>query len=68
MKTKKWVMPKWMEKYRSLINNTGGNSVEELMNSDDTKASYNVILSALICCVESQITLLHRLHNEGLLK
>lgn len=60
-----WVMPAWMEPYRELIGNTGGNSIEELLNYDINVAKRNIILAALITSVESQVALLHRLHHKG---
>lgn len=67
MKEKKWTMPKWMEPYREMINNTGGNPIEELMNDHHTNGFNNVIRTALIISVDSQVALLTKLHNEGLL-
>jgi hypothetical protein len=62
-----WKMPKWMEPYRDLFQNTGGNSIEDLMNDHDTNGFNNVIRSALIVSVDSQITLLHRMARRGML-
>lgn len=62
-----WKMPKWMEPYRELFQNTGGNSIEELMNDRDTHGGNNVIRSALIISVDSEITLLHRMKVRGML-
>jgi hypothetical protein len=61
---KKWTMPKWMEPYREFIGNTGGNTVEQLMNGTDDPL-INLPLSTLQACVKSQVGLLLRLHNEG---
>ncbi len=65
-----WVMPEWMKPYVEFICNTGGNSVEELMNADSKTA--NVVVNAplaLICvAVKSQVWLLEELHKKGLLK
>lgn len=68
MTSKQWTMPLWMEPYRSLIGNTGGNPIEELMNDTHTNARNNVIRAALIISVESQIHMLTRLKKKGLLK
>jgi hypothetical protein len=68
MRYKKWKMPKWMEPYRILIGNTGGNPIEELMNDHHTNSENNMIRAVLICCTESQLSLLHRLWRNGLLK
>lgn len=66
-KTKRWKMPEWMEPYRECFQNTGGNSVEELMNNHDANGFNNVILAGLIVSVDSQVTLLARLHSAGAL-
>jgi hypothetical protein len=60
-------MPEWMERYRDLIGNTGGNTIEELMNDRSTTAQVNVIRAGLIVAVTSQVTLLYQLHRDGLL-
>lgn len=62
-----WTMPKWMESYREYITNTGGNTVEDLMNDHSSNASNNVMRAGLIVSVESQIVLLHKLYKKGLL-
>lgn len=61
-----WTMPEWMERYRSFIYNTGGNSVEDLMNCKATMFT-NIPLTVLSDCVRSQVALLEGLHREGLL-
>lgn len=63
-----WKMPGWMEPYRGLIGNTGGNSIESLMNDKTTNSLNNLIRSALIVSVDAQVTLLRRLHREGRLR
>jgi len=70
MKDKKnslWVMPEWMEPYRKLINNTGGNSVEELHNDTTTNVFVNGPRAILCCCVHAQVNLLETLHDAGYL-
>ena len=62
---KPWVMPTWMEPYRELFGNTGGNTVEELINDRTTTARSNLIRAALIISAENQVALLHRLHKRG---
>lgn len=64
---KRWVMPKWLESYRDCIGNTGGNSIEDLMNDDGTNSNlFNNAPRALICvAVKSQVNLLERLHKQG---
>jgi hypothetical protein len=60
-----WTMPAWMENYRRFIVNTGGNSVEELVNGH-TSPIVNLPLSTLEACVKSQVALLQQLHGAGL--
>ncbi len=67
MADKPWVMPAWMEPYRDLIGNTGGNPIEELLNDTKTNGFNNAIRAALIVSVESQVRLLTVLHERGLL-
>ena len=64
----RWEMPDWAEPYRDCIRNTGGNSVERLMNlsGEDTKG--NVVLGALAVSVDSQFSLLCALKSKGYLK
>jgi len=68
--SKKWTMPKWMLPYANLINNTGGNPIEELVNDDGTNSNvFNNAPRALICCaVKCQVNLLESLHRKGLLE
>lgn len=66
-----WKMPAWMEPYRSLIGNTGGNSVEDMVNmllNDGKNLSYsNIVLYTMASDVQGQVSLLARLHEKGLL-
>jgi hypothetical protein len=55
-------MPRWMERYRDMIVNTGGNSVEDMMNGNADSFS-NLPLFTLQACVKSQVALLNRLHE-----
>lgn len=64
VKSKRWVMPKWMEPYRDDILNTGGNTVEDLVNGN-TKAAINLPLAILEVAVSSQVGLLSKLYSEG---
>ena len=66
-KNKKWKMPKWMKFYESLIHNTGGNDVEEMVNGN-ANPGVNLPLSTLQACVKSQVGLLLTLHDKGMLK
>ena len=63
---KEWLMPSWMEPYRGLIINTGGNPIEDMMNGDASPFA-NLPLSTLQACVKSQVGLLEVLHSKGLL-
>ena len=66
----RWTMPDWMEPYRELINNTGGNEVEDLINRLATEthlASTNIVVFTIAVAVQSQVRLLAILHQEGLL-
>lgn len=62
----KWKMPSWMERYRSLIVNTGGNSIEEMMNGN-ADPRVNLPLSTLQACVKSQVSLLENMRRSGIL-
>ena len=63
-------MPEWMKRYASLIVNTGGNNIEDLVNDDGTNSNvFNNAPRALICAaVKSQVTLLELLYEKELLK
>ena len=63
-KNNQWVMPEWMEQYRQYFVNTGGNSIEDLMNMK-VDSRVNLPLAMLQVCVESQALLLVRLRNQG---
>lgn len=60
----KWTMPPWMKQYATLIVNTGGNDVTEMMNGN-ADPMINLPLSTLQACVKSQVSLLVILHREG---
>ncbi len=64
--SRKWKMPKWMEKYREHICNTGGNDIEVMFNGNADPV-INLPLSTLQACVKSQVILLTALHDKGLL-
>ena len=57
-----------MEPYRETITNTGGNSIEELMNDHDATAFNNAIRAVLIVSVDAQVKMLERLREAGQLK
>lgn len=69
---KEWKMPEWMEPYRDKFFNTGGNSIEELMEVYNTPEKgwmrTNMPLAVLAISVASQIDLLSFLHATGRLK
>ena len=64
---KQWTMPKWMEPYRGLIRNTGGNSIEELYNDHTTTVFENAPRAILCVAVKSQVDFLRLLHERGML-
>lgn len=66
-KVKQLTMPEWMEKYRKLIGDTGGNSIEDLMNDHHTTIAVNAPRAMLCIAVNDQVGLLVRLHDSGLL-
>lgn len=66
MPNAKWKMPPWMEPYREHIVNTGGNRVEDMVNGSASPL-VNLPLSTLQACVKSQVALLNRLHDAGVL-
>ncbi len=63
----KWQMPDWMEKYRSSFTNTGGNSIEDLMNDHQTTVQVNAPRAVICCCVIAQVDLLGNLKQRSLL-
>lgn len=65
----KFVIPAWMKPYAKMILNTGGNSIEDLMNDDGKNSNiFNNAPRALICtAVKSQVQLLAQLYARGLL-
>jgi hypothetical protein len=65
--SKKWKMPAWMEPYRDSFCNTGGNSIEELMNDRSTNIANNAVRVALITAVDAQVGLLCRLRERKVL-
>lgn len=65
--SKKWTMPVWMESYRELIVNTGGNRVEDMMNGN-ADPRINLPLSTLQACVKSQVALLNLMHARRILR
>jgi hypothetical protein len=58
----RWHMPAWMERYRELIVNTGGNSVEDMVNGR-ADPRVNLPPSTLQACVKSQVLLLQALFD-----
>lgn len=66
-KDKVWVMPIWMEPFRVCITNTGGNSVEDLMNNHEATVDNNWVLAALCIAVNAQVQMLEKAHAKGLL-
>lgn len=62
-----WTMPPHLERFRDHITNTGGNSIESLMNDHDSTLFNNAIRATLIIAVKSQMSLLETLHSLNLL-
>jgi hypothetical protein len=65
--SKPLTVPEWMEQYRELIGETGGNTVERLINGK-TSAQINLPLAILEVAVRAQYDLLMRLEREGHLR
>lgn len=61
-------MPVWMRPYAESFVNTGGNSIEDLMNDHTTNVQTNAPRAMLCACVRSQVGLLERLHEKELIK
>ena len=63
-----WVMPDWMEQYRDLVEfGCGGQTAEQLMNNHSATFFNNAILCELIGKCESNVVMLTKLKNEGIL-
>lgn len=62
-------LPKWIDEYRDLIGNTGGNELEDLYDCKDRNCNaFTNAPRALICVsVNDQVNLLLRLKARGLL-
>ena len=60
-------LPLWIRPYLAHIWNTGGNDIEDMWNGD-ADPFINLPLSTLQAAVKSQIMLLWRLHDAGLLR
>jgi hypothetical protein len=67
VKNKKWVMPDWMKPYREMFCNTGGNSVEDLINGN-ADPIVNLPLSTIQFGAKSQLGMILRLHEAGKLQ
>jgi hypothetical protein len=64
----RFVMPEWMEPYRGLISNTGGNSIEDLiddMHNNRRLLAANVVRWSLAMGVYGQVNLLYALYEGG---
>lgn len=65
-----WRMPPELEPYRSFIGNTGGNTIERLMDLLDLEPNLsqtNLVLCGMALTVKAQVDLLRRLHTNGCL-
>lgn len=61
-------LPEWMDKYRDIITDTGGNPIEWLISLGGEDTKNNIALAFLTVSVCAQIRLLSNLHDKGLLK
>lgn len=68
MENKEWTMPEWMKPYRELIRNTGGNTIEEIMNNHDADIFTNAPLAMICVAVKSQVDFLTLLYKNDKLK
>ena len=64
-KKEKWTMPEWVEPYRGMITNTGGNDIDGIMNDKHTTIQTNLPRMAIIFMVTAQIALLQELKKSG---
>lgn len=62
-----WRMPEWMKPFEPLIDDTGGNPIETLVNDNETNARINLVRAVLCIAVKDQVTMLYRLARRGLL-
>lgn len=63
-----WVMPEWMEQYRSFIETgLGGNSVERCMNLTGEQTWGNVIMAAICVEASGKVVMLKQLRAANLL-
>ena len=65
--SKKWTMPQWMEQYRESFNNTGGNTIEELMNNHKVTIFENAQLAMICVAVKSQVKFLETIRGRDYL-
>lgn len=63
----KWEMPEWMEEYRECFTNTGGNTVEELMNNNSDMFSNAPLAALSIACI-AQVGMLTQLKAREFIK
>lgn len=64
-----WIMPEWMEDYRTyLASFTGGNPIEELMNDHHSTSDNNLVRAMICVSFKSVVSLLERLYKNGHLK
>lgn len=62
-----WTMPIWMEKFRCFITSPYGKTVEDWQNSGSNIEKDPISYGAK-WAISAQISLLKKLHDEGLLK
>ena len=62
---KTWVMPTWMEDFRSFLDRIGGgNPVEDLMNDHDSTTFNNAVRALLCCSMKSVVHMLETIHHD----
>ncbi|KKN68465.1 hypothetical protein LCGC14_0451010 [marine sediment metagenome] len=65
---KKWTLPDWMKPYVCLLSNVQTEEdVERLMNNHTATVFENAPLALICVSLKSQVTLLNRLQDRGLL-
>jgi len=63
-----WVMPEWMKPFEKYIFNASGASVEDIINRKDEIYRVQLVgMLMVLTSVESQVKLLKRLHEDGLI-
>lgn len=64
----RWMMPRYLKKYKKLILNAAGTPLEELMNDNKIDAYNGLFRYMQVITVDAQIALLERLYRLGYLR